>query len=140
MCKVGSSSCVLSVEVPIQSWQCCDCSQTQSSSIQPGQDPELDTKSWFPRPSPTPKDLAARWTASHIGVADTKHTHTDGKVQNVRCDLHAFPLHKKIFISLNIDLGKKKDHVKKETFVTRLSLHASGGDVSACISEIQLSS
>lgn len=44
MCKVGSSSCVLWVEVPIESWQCHDGSQTQSPNIQPAQDPELDTK------------------------------------------------------------------------------------------------
>lgn len=57
MCKVGSSSCVLSIKVPIQSWQCCDYSQTQSPNIQPRQDQSL-IQILVPLPPPYPKERA----------------------------------------------------------------------------------
>lgn len=57
----------------------------------------------------------------HFGVTNTRiqtHTHTKKKIQNVKCNLHIFLLHKKIFISLNIDL-------KKVTFKKKKRIHTS---------------
>lgn len=44
-------------------------------------------------------------------------THTKKIIQNVKCNLHIFLLHKKIFISLNIDLKKVTFKKKKLQYI-----------------------
>lgn len=56
----------------------------------------------------------------HFGDTNTRiqtHTHTKKIIQNVKCNLHIFLLHKKIFISLNIDLKKVTFKKKKLQYI-----------------------
>lgn len=76
-------------------------------------------------PLPYPKERAAWWPTFRVGDADAEHRRIHGKVQKCEMWSTRFPLHKKIFISLNIALEKKKRPrlKKKKIFITCLSLH-----------------
>lgn len=82
--------------------------------------PSLIEKSWCPcPPSPPPDNTTPNGLYFPLWCCKHQNTNTQTKIQNVKCNLHIFPLHKKIFISLNIDL-KKNQSRKKKPFMTCL--------------------
>lgn len=121
MCKIGSIAvsesgpCPSSVLVP----------KTQSPNTQTGWDPKTHAKvislSHLNFTAPT---TWAVFSTLVLQTPEYRHTHIQKKIQNVKCNLHIFLLHKKIFISLNIDL-KKVTFKKKKTYTYIFSLHAS---------------
>lgn len=109
MCKIGSIAvsfesgpCPRSVLVP----------KTQSPNWSGSRDPQQGHIIFSSQLHST----HAMGCIFHFGVTNTRiqtHTHKK-KIQNVKCNLHIFLLHKKIFISLNIDLKKVTFKKKKK--------------------------